>query len=92
MEAKFKNQEQWIFNCFVKPIEISIPREFSSRLYYPCITQSYVLGHVLSNALSVMAIQHVERDESTFKVAQKNAKSRKSTFWPNRIEEILQNS
>ena len=39
-----------------------------------------------------MAIRHVERAESTFKVAHKNAKSRKYTFWPNRTQKILENS
>ena len=80
MEAKFKNQEKWIFNFFVRPIEISIHREISSRLYHLYITRSYALDHALSNALSTMAIRPMEQTEQALKVAHKNEKSKISKF------------
>ena len=82
MEAKFKNQEKRIFNFFVKPIEISIHREISSRLYHSNITRSYVLGHAFSNALSTMVIRPIEQAEQAFKVALKNENSKISKFKP----------
>ena len=72
----------------MRPIEISIHREISSRLYHSFITWSYTMGFAISDALSTMAIRHIEQAASAFKVAHKNAKSRKSKFRPNEIKKI----
>ena len=51
----------------MKPIEISIRSEISSRPYHPIITWSNTLGHDLSNALSTIPIRHIEQAEMALK-------------------------
>ena len=91
-KQNFKIKKYRFSNFFIRPIEISIHREYSSCPYYPNITWSWTLDHTLSNALSTIFIRQVERAQSTFKVAHKNTKSKKSTFWSNRTQKILENS
>merc|ERR1711954_381 len=69
-----KSRKVDFFDFFVRPIEISIDREISSRLYHSYITRSYALDHALSNALSTMVIRPIEKIERAFKVAHKNEK------------------
>ena len=61
----------------MKPIEISIRTEFSSRLCHPIITWSNTLGHDLSNALSTIPVRQLEQAEMAFKVAHKKQKIKK---------------
>ena len=61
----------------MKPIEISIRTEISSRLYHPIIIWLNTLGHDLSNALSTIDIRNIEQVEMAFKVAQKKRKINK---------------
>ena len=61
----------------MKPIEISIRTEISSRLYHPIIMWLNTLGHDLSNALSTIDIRNIEQVEMAFKVAQKKRKIKK---------------
>ena len=91
MEAKFKNQEKWIFDFFVRPIEISIHREISSRLYvyHSYIILSYALDHALSNALSTMVIRPIEKIEQAFKVAHKNEKSKNPNLNRKKLHQSL---
>ena len=64
----------------MRPIDISIRTEISSRLYYLFITWSNTLGHDLSNALSTIDIRHIEQAEMALKVHTKKRKSRISKF------------
>ena len=84
-----KNQEKWIFDFFVRPIEISIHREISSRLYHSYITRSYALDHALSNALSTMVIRPIEKIEQAFKVAHKNEKSKNPNLNRKKLHQSL---
>ena len=61
----------------MKPIEISIHTEISSRLYHPIIMWFNTLGHDLSNALSTIDIRNIGQVEMAFKVAQKKRKINK---------------
>ena len=73
----WKSKNIRIFILFVRPIEISTHTEISRRLYHSYIPSSNTLSYDLSNALLTMCIRHVEGAELAFKVAHKNAKSRK---------------
>ena len=73
-------EKSWFFKFLAKPIEYSIQRESSHRLYHYSISRSEAMGYALSNALSTIVIRHVQRAVSGFKVAHKNRKSRKSKF------------
>ena len=55
----------------MKPIEILIRTEISSRLYHPIIMWLNTFGHDLSKALSTIDIRNIEQVEMAFKVAQK---------------------
>ena len=63
----------------MKPIEISIRTEISSRLYHPIIMWLNTLGHDLSNALSTIDIRNIEQVEMAFKVAQKKRKKQENS-------------
>ena len=84
-----KTKKSGFFDFFVRPIEISIHREISSRLYYSYITRSYALDHALSNALSTMVIRPIEKIEQTFKVAHKNEKSKNSNLNRKKLHQSL---
>ena len=66
--------KSWFFKFLAKPIEYSIQRESSHRLYHPSISRSKTLGYALSNAPSTIVIRHIQRAGSGFKVAHKNGK------------------
>ena len=76
----------------MKPIEISIRLEISSRPYHPIIMWSNRLGHDLSNALSTIPIRHIEQVEMAFKVAHKKRKIKKIQNSNPKTLKILKNS
>ena len=65
------------FHFSVIPIESSIDREISIRLYHRLIMWSNTLSHGLSNALSTITIRHIEKVEMAFKVVYKKRKIKK---------------
>jgi len=74
---------------FLGPLESSIQRESSSDPYYQVILWPYTLGHTLSNALPIISLRHIHQARLGFKVAHKNAKSKKSTDGPDKTQKML---